>query len=86
MHELSVAMAVCQMAEDRVGTATLPYVTRVSLTVGDDAGIDPEHLEFCLDALLATPPFTGATAVVTRCPGDALHFDYLEVDDDDSCD
>jgi Zn finger protein HypA/HybF involved in hydrogenase expression len=86
MHELSLAMAVCQMAEDRLGSGRLPYVTRIGLTVGDDAGIEPDHLEFCLEALLATPPFTGATPVLTRCPGDALHLDYLEVDDDRTSD
>jgi Zn finger protein HypA/HybF involved in hydrogenase expression len=86
MHELSVAMAVCQMAEDRVGGTALPYVTRIGLTVGDEAGIDPSNLAFCLDALLATPPFTGARAELTRCAGDALRVDYLEVDDDRACD
>jgi Zn finger protein HypA/HybF involved in hydrogenase expression len=86
MHELSVAMAVCQMAEDHLGAEALPWVTKVGLTVGDDAGIEPNHLEFCLEALLATPPFTGAKPVLTRCPGDALHLDYLEVDDDDPSD
>jgi Zn finger protein HypA/HybF involved in hydrogenase expression len=75
-------MEVCQMAEHRLGAGALPNVVRVGLTVGDDAGIEPDHLQFCLDALLATPPFTGAQTVLTRCPGDALHLDYLEVDDD----
>jgi Zn finger protein HypA/HybF involved in hydrogenase expression len=86
MHELSVAMAVCQMAEERLGVDALPRVIRVAVTVGDDSGIEPAHLEFCLDALFATPPFTGAKTVLARCPGDALHLDYLEVDDGRSTD
>lgn len=81
MHELSIAMSVCQMAEDRIGAEALPQVISVGLTVGDDSGIEPDQLQFCLDALLASPPFTGAKTVITRRTGDALHLDYLEVDD-----
>jgi hypothetical protein len=44
--------------------------------------VEPSSLEFCLDALLAAPPFSGAKTVITQSPGDALHVDYLEVDDD----
>lgn len=81
MHELSIAMSVCQMAEDRLGANALGQVTRVGLTVGDQSGIEPGSLEFCLDALLAVPPFSGAKAVITRSDGDALCLEYLEVDD-----
>lgn len=82
MHELSIALSVCQMAEDRLGSEALRQVTRVGLTVGDDCGVEPASLQFCLDALLASPPFGGASAVITRRQGDALHLDYLEVDDE----
>jgi Zn finger protein HypA/HybF involved in hydrogenase expression len=81
MHEMSIALSVCQMAEDRLGVCTLSQVTRVGLTVGDESGVEPSSLEFCLDALLASPPFAGAKIVITRSAGDALHLDYLEVDD-----
>lgn len=81
MHELSIAMAVCQMAEDKLGVQALPHITRVGLTVGDGSGVEPASLEFCLDALLAAAPFTGAKTVITGCAGEALHLDYLEVDD-----
>lgn len=74
-------MSVCAIAEQRLGSEALPRLIRVGLTVGDDAGIEPANLEFCLEALLASPPFTGARAVITRRAGDDLHVDYLEVDD-----
>ena len=41
MHELSIAMSVCQMAEDRIGAQALPQVISVVLTVGDDSGSNP---------------------------------------------
>jgi Zn finger protein HypA/HybF involved in hydrogenase expression len=52
--------------------------------VGDEAGIEPHNLEFCLETLLAEPPFQGATPHIQREPGAALHLGYLEVIDDDS--
>ena len=85
MHELSVAIEVCRMVEERLG-ADAPKLRRVAVVVGDDAGLERANLSFCLDALLEQPPFGSATALVTPCPGDALRVDYFEVDDGDSND
>lgn len=84
MHELSVALEVCRMAEERLGPHALPRVTAVGIEVGDESGLEPENLTFCLEALLGAPPFRGATLRVTRLPGDVLRLAYLEVDDDAS--
>ncbi|HTI04413.1 MAG TPA: hydrogenase/urease maturation nickel metallochaperone HypA [Gemmatimonadales bacterium] len=80
MHEMSVALEVCRMAGERLGSAADQLVA-LGVTVGDDAGVEPENLAFCLEALLAEPPFRGATPRILREPGDALHLSYLEVGD-----
>jgi hypothetical protein len=59
----------------------VPQLVAVGLEVGDDAGVDPESLEFCLEALLANPPFVNAKPELVRQPGDALRLLYLKVDD-----
>ena len=82
MHELSVALEVCRMAEERLGRDVLPHVVAVGVEVGADAGIEPDNLSFCLEALLGAPPFRRATPRITRLPGDVLRLAYLEVDDD----
>lgn len=82
MHELSVALEVCRMAEERLGPDAR-RLRRVGLIVGDEAGVEPANLSFCLDALLGQPPFGAANVVVNRSPGDALRVEYYEVDDDD---
>jgi Zn finger protein HypA/HybF involved in hydrogenase expression len=82
VHELSVALEVCRMAEERLGRDALARVVTVAVEVGDDAGIEAANLEFCLEALLGAPPFRGAAPRITRQPGDALRLAYLEVDDD----
>ena len=83
MHEMSVALEVCRMAEERLGLDALARVTAIGLEVGDEAGIVPENLEFCLGVLLTQPPFVAARPVLARCRGDVLRLDFLEIDDDD---
>jgi Zn finger protein HypA/HybF involved in hydrogenase expression len=81
MHEMSVALEVCRLAGERLGVDA-PRLVAVGVTVGDDAGVEPENLAFCLEALLAEPPFRGARPQILREHGDALHLSYLEVTDD----
>lgn len=82
MHEMSVALEVCRLVEERLGPDTV-RLRRVGLVVGDDSGLEPASLSFCLDALLGQPPFGAATALVAPCSGDVLRLDYYEVDDGD---
>ena len=82
MHEMSVAMEVCRIAEDYVGLDALPRVREIGLVVGERSGIEPGNLLFCLEALLEQPPFRGARPSMEMTPGDDLRVSYLEVDDD----
>lgn len=84
MHEMSVALEICRMAEERIGSEALPRLVEVGVEIGDDAGLEPENLRFCLETLLASPPFTQACPVLDRCPGDVLRLTYLELDDGNS--
>ena len=81
MHEMSVAMEVCRIAEEQVGRDAAGDVLTVGVEVGDDAGVEVSSLAFCLEALLAEPPFAGATPVIERRAGDVLRVSYVEVDD-----
>jgi len=82
MHELSIALEVCRMAEEHVGRTRVGQLVEVGLEVGDDAGVEIESLRFCLEAALANPPFTGARPVIERRRGDALLLSYLELADE----
>ena len=81
MHELSIALEVCRMAEERLEPEQLPLLVSVGLEIGEEAGLEPGSLQFCLETLLAAPPFGGARPVITRLPGDTLRLAYLEIDD-----
>jgi Zn finger protein HypA/HybF involved in hydrogenase expression len=86
MHEMSLAMEVCRIAEVQVGLEELPRVREIGVVVGDDSGVEPDALEFCLEALLTQPPFSDARPVLEHCSGDELRVSYLEIEDDDSPD
>jgi Zn finger protein HypA/HybF involved in hydrogenase expression len=81
MHEMSIALEIARLAEDRLGDAA-PQLVTVAVEVGDDAGVEPSSLEFCLEALLSEPPFRGARANIIAGAGDVLRVNYLEVDDE----
>ena len=83
MHELSIALDVCRIAEDHVGAEALERVTAIGLDVGRRAGIEIDNLEFCLEALLGSPPFGSAVPVIQRLDGDELRVTYVEVEEDD---
>lgn len=74
-------MEICRIAEQKVGRTDARFVTRLDVVLGDDAGIDPSSLEFCLEALLQQPPFAGALPNIIRESGDVLRLDSLEIDD-----
>jgi Zn finger protein HypA/HybF involved in hydrogenase expression len=81
VHEMSLALEICRITEEQVGREALPRVREVGLLVGTDSGVEPDNLEFCLDALLSHPPFAGARVAMSTDSGDDLRVTYLEVDD-----
>lgn len=81
MHELSIALDVCRIAEEHVGSEALGRVTAIGLEVGAGAGIEVDNLEFCLEALLGSPPFGRAVPVIERLGGEELRVSYVEVED-----
>lgn len=80
MHEMSVALEIARIAEEKLGHSARDLVT-VAIDVGDNAGVEPSSLEFCLDAVFRTPPFTGVKPRIQRCSGNVLRVAYMEIDD-----
>jgi Zn finger protein HypA/HybF involved in hydrogenase expression len=77
---MSLALEIGRIASETLGVVA-PQLVTVAVDVGDRAGVEPSSLEFCLEAVFATPPFRGARPELIRCAGDVLRVAYLEVDD-----
>jgi Zn finger protein HypA/HybF involved in hydrogenase expression len=82
VHELSLALEVCRIAELHAAPHPASAVRTVAVVVGNDAGIEIENFRFCLEALLGDEPFAGARLELQPVPGDDLRVTHLEVDDD----
>lgn len=82
MHELSIALEICRVIEERLPPLQLQQLVELGLDVGEDTTIEVANLEFCLDTLLAHPPFAGATVVIARRHGGDTRVSYLEIDDE----
>jgi Zn finger protein HypA/HybF involved in hydrogenase expression len=86
MHELSLANEICDIVEREVmrerDRAALALVTLVSVEVGVQFNVEPDNLQFCLDALLSSHPFQRGRAVLETVPGDDLRVGWFEIDDE----
>ena len=74
-------MEVCRIAEERLEGREASLVRIVAVEVGDEANVEIESLRFCLEAVLAAPPFSGAQPTIIARPGSDLRLAYLEVED-----
>jgi Zn finger protein HypA/HybF involved in hydrogenase expression len=86
MHELSMALEVCRLAEDLAAPDPADRIVEVGIEVGEESGYEVANFEFCLEALLSSPPFGNAKPVIQRVAGDGLRLCYLEVDDGSTAD
>jgi len=77
---MSLALEVGRIVEEHLGR-TPGRLLSIGVEVGDTAGVEPANLAFCLESVLAYPPFGGAPVVLQQVPGDAVRLTYLEVDD-----
>jgi Zn finger protein HypA/HybF involved in hydrogenase expression len=82
MHEMSIALDICRIAEEQVKPEQVPQIITVAVEIGDQAGVEPESLTFWLETLLKEPPFKAARPVLEQVSGDVLRVSYIEVDDE----
>jgi Zn finger protein HypA/HybF involved in hydrogenase expression len=81
VHELSLALEACRIAELNAEPHGAGAVRAVAVEIGVDTGIELDNFRFCMEALLSGPPFAGARLELIPCGGDDLRVSYLEVDD-----
>lgn len=81
MHELSLALEVCRIAQARLEGAGPVVVRAVGVDVGREAGVELSNFQFCLEGLFQEPPFSGAQPLLTEQPGSELRVSYVEIDD-----
>jgi Zn finger protein HypA/HybF involved in hydrogenase expression len=83
MHELSLAIEIGRLAEEKLGASASRCVA-VGVEVGTESGVEPSALEFCLEAVFSHPPWQRVRPVLERPPGDIFQVTWFEIEDDDS--
>lgn len=68
MHELSIAQNIVEIIQEHVPTNGLPLVKNVKLKIGELAGLVPDSLKFCFDAITEQTPMRNAVLVVEHVP------------------
>jgi hydrogenase nickel incorporation protein HypA/HybF len=60
MHELSIAQAILETAEETLRQRPGAKLAKVGLRLGELAGVDRESLAFCFEVLVRDSPHAGA--------------------------
>jgi hydrogenase nickel incorporation protein HypA/HybF len=66
MHELGLAHGIFDLVRQHVDARDAGAVRAVRVRVGSMAGVVPDSLEFCFDAIVAGTPYASASLVVDR--------------------
>ena len=68
MHELGVAQSVFDIVSQHVPSEQASRVRGVRVAVGELAGVLPDSLAFCFEAIVADTAFSRARLVLERVP------------------
>ncbi len=86
MHEMSIALEIGRIVEDRIEPERIHNVVTVQLEIGEEAGVEFDSLRSSLDVVLTSPPFSRAKTEILRVPGDVLRVSQVEIRDDSTHD
>jgi hydrogenase nickel incorporation protein HypA/HybF len=81
MHEMGIANSVLEAVKAEAEMRPGMRVAKVGVRVGELAGVDPEALRFCFDALVKETPLETASLEIEfrprrhRCPSCGTDFD-----------
>lgn len=68
MHEMAIAEGILDIALDYARRNESSRITKVSLLLGEMAGVEPSSLQFCFASLVKGTPAEGAELAFTRVP------------------
>ena len=83
MHEMGIASSVLDIVRQYVPEARAPLVRRVTVRVGEFAGVQVDSLRFCFEAIVADTAYQAAWLEIERIPASSeMSVSELEVEDE----
>jgi hydrogenase nickel incorporation protein HypA/HybF len=67
MHELSIAQSIFEAVREEASRHPGARVCKVGLRIGEWAGVDPEALRFCFDALVRSTSLEPLALEIETC-------------------
>lgn len=80
MHEVTVAAGILDAVRAEVAAQKTARAIKVGVRIGEMAGIDPESLAFCFEALVKGTDVEPLELEIERGSADELEFCYLELE------
>jgi len=80
MHEVTVAAGILDAVRAEVAAQKPARAIKVGVRIGQMAGIDPESLAFCFEALVKGTDVEPLELEIERGSADELGFCYLELE------
>lgn len=82
MHEMGVANSILEAVHRELSRYPGQRAVKLVVRIGEFAGVDPESLRFCFDALVKGSEFEPLELSIDWRPGaEDLDLAYLELDD-----
>jgi Zn finger protein HypA/HybF involved in hydrogenase expression len=87
MHEMGIASSVLEAVHQELQKYPQHRATKVSLRIGEFAGVDPDSLQFCFEALVKGTELEPLELEIEWCRladgrrGDELELAHLELED-----
>ena len=80
MHEVGIAEGILKAVRAEAAPRHPARATKVGVRIGPMAGIDPESLSFCFEALVKGTDLEPLELSIEGGAGDELEFAYLELE------
>ncbi|MGD0337527.1 MAG: hydrogenase maturation nickel metallochaperone HypA [Bacteroidota bacterium] len=68
MHELSIAQNIIDIVRQYLPVEGPQQVRIVKVRIGEMAGVVPDSLDFCFNAIIGSTPLEGAALVIEHIP------------------
>ena len=89
MHEMGIASSVLEAVDKELHAYPGERAAKIGLEIGEFAGVDPESLRFCFEAIARSSGLAPLELEIEWCKagegrrGDELRIAYLELEDDE---
>ncbi len=81
MHEVGIAAGILDAVRKETAMRPAARAVKVGVRIGEMAGIDPESLAFCFEALVKGSDLEPLALEIHRAPADELEFVFLELEE-----